>query len=671
MPDDAKDFPVTPEQRQLMLDFVTERIEEIPSRITTSWIVDHAESNRVLPPSTPRPGPLNLDYTPYLKEPLNNLSPRSPVQRTIALKAAQGGWTMIAESAVCFYMDELPADQLFISATDGLLKRWAARRLEPAIDSYGIRHKIRSITKSGGKSRRSGDLTLSKEYGWCRLDMASARSSPSISATDKRILYRDEIDRAPPELTTGEGNWMEVSEARTNSWGDRKKIYDLSTPTTYELSLIWQAYLEGDRRLFMIPCPLCGKFQELRWGSAETQYGMKADMKAGKLERAFYVCDYCHDAFFNEDKHGFLIQGRWEASAEAENELIRSYHWSSMYAPIGMISWTALYQKFLKAIDDPARMRAFVNLILGLPYRAEGSRPKLKKVIELRGGYKEGTIPDGVLFLTMGMDVQRGSQKNVKEPARLELEICGHGIGYRTWSICYKVFEGPIDDPHDGSWADLDSFARDGGFLFKRKDGLEFSPVLIFIDSTDGVTADIVYQFAAGWHRTFPSKGFHSLVKRKTEGVDEMTGGEFKRYRYAKSGEDGFYEIATVFYKNIVYRTLEIQRRDIDPQRPGFCDFPIDYGEKYFRMLTAEERRDGGASFWCPTGRRNEALDCRVMNLCAAHVFLDTELAKQRELLQKKGLTKEQQKALTTKDILLGMAKAAANFKMRRAKNNG
>ena len=40
-----------------------------------------------------------------------------------------------------------------------------------------------------------------------------------------------------------------------------------------------------------------------------------------------------------------------------------------------------------------------------------GQRPKLEKVIELRGTYKEGQVPNNVLFITIGVDVQRGSKK--------------------------------------------------------------------------------------------------------------------------------------------------------------------------------------------------------------------------------------------------------------------
>ena len=83
--------------------------------------------------------------------------------------------------------------------------------------------------------------------------------------------------------------------------------------------------------------------------------------------------------------------------------------------------------------------------------------------------------------------------------------------------------------------------------------------------------------------------------------------------------------MSTNYYKNHIYNNLAIKRKEGDEQGAGFCDFPLEYPEKYFRMLTAEEKRRDG-SFHCKSGTRNEALDCRVMCLCAGDAWLDNQL---------------------------------------------
>jgi phage terminase large subunit GpA-like protein len=621
-----------------------------------------------MPVGSPRPGPWSNDYTPYLIETMQNLSPSSPVQREIVMKGAQGGWTAAAENVICYFIDEMPSNILFVSATDKLLERWATTRLEPAIDSCGIRPKIQHETMNQA-SKRSGDKMYSKEYSGCRMDMASARSSPSLSATDKRILIRDEIDRAPTLLTTGEGNWMKVSYARTNFWGARRKVYDLSTPTLEGESQIHEAYKTGDCRKFLIPCPRCGVFQELRFGSEDTQYGLKPDTKAGELQQAYYLCDHCHDAFFNDEKYSFLPLGYWEAEKESNSPTVISRHWPSFYAPIGTLSWTEIYMHYLEALDDPlGGMQTFVNLYLGLPYKAEGTRPSPKKIT--RGTYNRGTVPDGVLYLTAGVDVQAGKKKDKKKPARLEMEICGHGLGYRTWSVDYKVIKGAVTDAFDGAWQKFREMFLNGEMDFRREDGISIPIKLILIDSQ--YQPDAVYQFCeSGTSNIFASKGFKTLAQRKDEAIDEMTNNELKRYRLSKSGNHLYYTIATVFYKRIVYGTLNIPRQPMGPQKPGFCEFPQKYPEAFYRQLVAEEMRDGGKSFWLPTGRTNEALDCRVLNLAASHIWLDDQVKQKREFFKKQKCSEAQLKQIDSLYILNSLQAALdAEIKRVRAGKN-
>jgi phage terminase large subunit GpA-like protein len=172
---------------------------------------------------------------------------------------------------------------------------------------------------------------------------------------------------------------------------------------------------------------------------------------------------------------------------------------------------------------------------------------------------------------------------------------------------------------------------RSGGLQFKRADGRVFGANLIFIDSGDGELTDVVYSFCRGWQNTFPSKGFSALKKRKDEAADERVAGTFfRRYRAQQIGTDTIlYEISTNFYKTHLYNNLQITRQDTGEQRSGFCDFPVEYGESYFRQLTAEEKLADGT--FHAGGRRNEALDCRILNLCAGDVYLGLKIEEMRD----------------------------------------
>lgn len=627
---------------------LNEKILEFPSVLPTLTISEHAEANRVLPPGTPRPGPLDLLYTPYLKEPMDNMSPFSAIQQATVMKGAQLGFTMGSECVLCYYTGYCPANQLYISSSEGNIEKWASQRYDPALDSYGYRDIIYSNDTRKG-SRRSGDKTFSKEYFGMRTDMASAQSASSLRSMDKRILIRDEVDGAPAMLRTGEGNWMSVSYARTNSWGSRRKVLDFSTPTLEETSLIFKDYLKGDQRKFFVACPHCDTKQELLFKN------LHPTIEKGILKDATYICEKCGVELYEYDKPRLLASGNWIATAISISPTVRSYQISSLYSPQGMMSWKELYQKYLDAVDDPDEMRSFVNLYLGKPFKEAGSRPKLQNIIENRGSYKSGEVQESVLFLTCAIDVQRGSEKDVKNPPRLEMEVLGHGLKFKTSSIEYRVFEGEVDDAYDGAWEALNQYVMETKFKYRRKDGIEFSPSIVFIDSGDGNFTDVVYSFCQRWANTFPIKGFSALKSGKKDRGDIQSINNFTRYKAKKvSEETTLYEISTNHYKTKIYRNLKIQRQEIDEQKAGFCDFPRDYGEKYFKMLTAEEKRRDG-SFHNTSGKRNEALDCRVYALCAADVYLNSLVMRYRVAAKAKGADDTQLQTINQKYILKTM----------------
>lgn len=69
-------------------------------------------------------------------------------------------------------------------------------------------------------------------------------------------------------------------------------------------------------------------------------------------------------------------------------------------------------------------------------------------------------------------------------------------------------------------------------------------------------------------------------------------------------------------------KELVFGRLRIPELGPGYCHFPVDYEDEYFKQLTAEKcvtkfhkgfpRRE-----WIKTRPRNDALDCRVYNMAA------------------------------------------------------
>ncbi len=621
------------------------------------FISEYVEGRRMMPANTPVPGPWRNWRTQFGVEIMDCLSPWNPTQHVDVMSASQMVKSALMENTIGYYMGACPAPMLFMSGTDELLKKWATKRLEPLIDSLNLRdHLIAPVENE--KTRRTGDTTLQKLFNGGFLEMASAQSASSQRADSVRILLLDEVDAAPPLLTTGEGHWDDNAEARTKSWGERRKILACSTPTEFQTSTIYRRFLLGDRCEYFTPCPLCGKFQLLERGSERGSHGLRVEMKNGDVDFVYYLCDFCHDAIFEHQKADMIRGGRWEPQAKPER-LRRSFHLNSLLSLIGY-KWIDYYTSYQTAQRTRDGMRVFTNHQDGLPYQDAGTRPKPERLLENRGKYRMGEVPEGVLYLTAFVDVQRGSKHDPENPPRLEMEVCGIGKGYRTWSIEYRRFPGPVSDPYSGAWEDLHQYALKTELLYTRKiDGFKFPISLILLDSGDGENTDVVYRFSQRWQNTFPSKGFRSIRRRKNEKGDELSDSSFKRYRPVKMSEDiVLYEISTVYYKNHVYNSLKIDRQPGDEQAPGFCDFPIEYGEKYFDGLTAEEKMSDGS--FEAHGRMNEPLDCRVGCLCGADIFLDSELLNYRSAAKQQGMNAAAIQKITHRTVIDEMERQTA-----------
>ena len=601
----------------------------------------------MLPTSTPIPGPWRNSVTPYGIEIMNSLAPNSGIQMVVVMKSRKCGLTTIMENVVGYYIIENPSEILYATASEELARDWGDNKIMGVIESLGGLDRITANTTSA-KSRRTGNTSDKKEFAGGKLDIMSSQSKRARRQLDKRCLFIDEVDGVEAVTSTGEGLWTEILFGHTASWGSKRKIALFGSPTVFETSLTHKYYLQGDCRRFMIPCPYCGKPIELRLDLENgASFGLKAESKGGEIITAYYLCEYCTEPIHNEHKLEMFSEQpqclkypekeiekyHWEPTKKPDDSAWRSYHINALYSPIGMLTFTDVAKARAKAeAGDHVDMRSYVNIYMGRPYKDEGSRPKIENVIELRSGYKSGTVPNDVLFLTMSVDVQAGSKKDPNNPPRLELEVLGHGLGYRTWSILYKTILGETDDPFAGAWEELNSWAIETDLQFIRTDGTALRIQIIFIDSGD--QSEIVYQFCGEWINTYPIKGF-GFIKANTEKKEkgDIPGaGNYRRWRMAKFGSNTVYEISTNYYKSLFYNRLKIERQPAEPQRPGFCSFPYDYAEEYFAMLTGEEKRRDGS--FHAVRNRVEALDCRVYNLCAADVWLDAQVQNWKLYLQ-------------------------------------
>lgn len=639
---------------QDQIDFFCDCIDSIPDKLPTINIAEYSEKRIILPPGTPRPGRYDHSYTPYSREIMEELSPQSPTREIALMAAVQVTKTAIALNAMLYYMDANPKNIMFATGSQDMIRRLRVERLDPILETSGISEKLQSQSTT---SRRKGATMSELEFPGGSLHFASAENPKDFRQISRQVVLIDEVDSFKP-ISGHEGRTIDLIKGRMAGFGNRYTLYCCSTPTSFEKSEIWKMYEQGDQRKFFVPCVHCGTYQELVFGGKDKKEGIKYETdEDGNLiqDSVYYSCinPNCHKPIYNYHKAKFLPLGEWRPTAIPKNGYSKSYHLSSLYAPIAAIDWTQITDLFLKAKGDPEALKTWINLYGGWPWKQEGYRPKPETLEEDIRHYSMGEVPDGVLFLTAAFDVQRGEKGSKKNASRIEMEIVGHGLGNKTWSIMYKKFYGSVDNPNDGAFEQIRDFWIEHEGVFRRKsDGRAFKIVRAFVDS--GYNRDVVYNFCNYARSFYPCRGVDSRVKIRDYGKRIISYGQY------------VYEVMGDYYKGRVYRSLEVKRKHGKNAKQDnfFCDFPIEYGTKavedvtdYFKMLTAEEMNPETGEFSNPSGSRNEALDIRAYNLAAADSWIDDRVEAVRQYLKKQGVSAAKLEEINRKWVIMDLAK--------------
>ena len=105
--------------------------------------------------------------------------------------------------------------------------RNSRQRLEPLIRSSPV---LSELIPEGAR-RGSGNTLLSKEFPGGILVMVGAQSAASLRSMPARYVFMDEVDGYPAS-TDEEGDPVTLAEARTVTFGHRRKVFLVSTPTT-------------------------------------------------------------------------------------------------------------------------------------------------------------------------------------------------------------------------------------------------------------------------------------------------------------------------------------------------------------------------------------------------------------------------------------------------------
>lgn len=492
------------------------------------------------------------------------------------LKSTRVGYTKIIGHSVAYHICHDPCPQMVVQPTVEDASGYSKEEIAPMLrDTPALVGLV-----SEPKARNSASTITKKIYPGGQLILVGANSARGFRRITVRIVYFDEVDAYPPSAGQ-EGDQIKLGTRRTDSFWNRKIIIG-GTPTVKDFSRVEHHYKLSDRRVYEVPCPICGALQVLRW--------KRLKWPQDNPHRAHFICKICGKEIGERHKHQMIAAGNWKATRPFNGHAGFRIWGAYSYSP--QTSWGKIAKEFLESKDDPELLKTFINTVLGETWEDRGDGVEVKEA-EKRTEVYGLDLPEKILIITAGADVQAD---------RIELEIVGWGAGLESWSIDYQVIAG---DPHmAATWVQVDKQLLR---TFTRADGVKLNIKTAFIDS--GYATQEVYKFC---YKRQPRGVF--AAKGQPKPGDQLVSLSKKKYKRGLK----LYNVATIGAKDKIFALLRIK-----DDGPGKCHFPDHYKESgYFEMLTAEKRYmhyvKGVASYYYRKIRkRNEALDCRVYALAA------------------------------------------------------
>jgi phage terminase large subunit GpA-like protein len=544
------------------------------------------------------PGPYRTSRTPYLREPMDMLSPGSPVEEVVLMFAAQVGKSEAGNNFVGHAIDVDPGPLMIVQPTIDMAKRFSRQRITPMIDETpALARRVRA-----NRSRDEANTTLMKDFTGGVLICAGANSAAGLRSMPVKKLFLDEVDAYPLDVD-GEGDPVALAEKRTDTFA-RRRILKTSTPTTAGFSRIEQAFLAGDRRRFQVACVHCAapqvlKFEHLHW--------VRDDVGAPIPGTVRYVCPDCGGALHETDKPALLASGRWVADRPTAK--IASYHLSGLYSP--WLPWESVVADFYDAhqaskAGDVSRLKAWTNTVLAETWEEQGDRVSEHELARrAEPGLARRTVPAAALILTCGVDVQGD---------RLEARVWAWGPGEESWLIEREIIHG--SPGIDATWAALlDQVLT---VRWQHATGAALEIAATFIDSGGHHTQE-VYNFARvhAWRRVFAVKGL-SVAARPILGKPSDVEVNWRGVKLKRGVK--LWPLGVDTAKQVLYGRLGLA-----VPGPGYVHLPAWLPPDEYEQLTAERLvtrfiKGRPRLEWIKSpGRRNEALDCAVYALAAAH----------------------------------------------------
>ena len=568
-----------------------------PPRLTVS---EFADAELVVPTGPQAGTKWRTDFAPYQRGILDAFS-EPGVEHVVVMGSSQWGKTSIALNLVAYHVVHDPCPILVVEPTrDPMAKDFSKNRLDPLIAATpALQERF-----SKKRARDSSNTTYLKTFQGGLLAIAGANSAASLASRSIRLLVLDEIDRYPPQLR-GEGNTIQIALKRTVTYGTRRRVLMLSSPTMVHAPIdAW--FQRGDQRRYHVPCVACGAMHAYEWANVRWE---DDDPSSARI-----YCPECGYGMDDAERIAVLDDGEWRAGVDGERGLV-SFHMWEAYSPFSKLQEMAagfVRARAQQKAGDASEMHTWQNTTLGQPVQHDTGEGVEPIALMLRRESYAAPAPEGVACITMGVDTQDD---------RLEALVVGWGPGEESWIIDRQLLPGDTSQPEP--WAMLDRLLS---HEYKHASGQRIPIQATCIDSAGHRTKE-VYEYC----RRNGARRVYATIGRAGDRVIVSSPSRPQRGRGGRKVP--LYTIGVDAAKATLVSRMALTERG-----PGYIHIPHEdwADEELCAQLTSERlvtRWHHGVpkTQWRNFRPRNEMLDCAVLALAALRLLNpDLELLAER-----------------------------------------
>lgn len=432
------------------------------------------------------------------------------VEVEVCMKSARVGWSECVKiGAVQYYSHWKPSKIMIVQPVQNDAEEYSKEDISDLFrDSPSLQG---LLAESKARGTATNTILLKKLTNGGLIDIVSAASGKGFRRKERTVVIFEEPSAYD---AIDEGDQIKLGMNRSATTWNRKTIIG-GTPI-YPDDKTHQWFKKGDQQYRYLPCPHCGEYQALRWEQMR-----KEGEDAGK-----YECENCHELIGYASLRWMDEHGGWACPLGLDRSQqilkdgyprVRSRHIWAAYSYHAGAEWGNLVSEYQEALEmmrkgDTDSMQTFHNTVLGVPWEdtitgklnVEGLSQR-RQDVNAGNGYPADVVPNGVLVLTAGVDVQGGGGAMAE---RLVVTIWGWGRGEEGWHVGHFEIDG--DPQQVETLNQLDAVLET---KWKREDGAELQIALGGIDDGGYATHEVRDWCRTRVGRWVPMKGSESKGK--------------------------------------------------------------------------------------------------------------------------------------------------------------